>query len=401
MSRVRCVALAFAVALVAVALADAVASAAESAAAATASGPAGADEPPSGEIAYAVSSGSRAWLEVVALDGSGTRRLTPMPARGVRRRDVAPAWSPDGRRVSFLRLADGRTSGVHVVGRRGGMPRRVLALRQGEEPSPPLWSPGGGRLALDRRPGRCTVRQPFRHRLTVVRADGRGSVEFPALPQARRLTQVALLGWSPDSARLLFLAYRLDDLGEPGECRWHRPSSEVWSIRADGSGRRRLAAGDIYSAEWSPDGRHVAFVACRRGFCRLELVGADGTGRRAAGMETSAWGVDWTWISRAELLVTDNTEDENFVQWREVRVLDVDTGAVRPLAAWRQGHCDESPLLGYRRGWAALACLVYGRGVLPARLKLLDTASGREVDRPWPARPRQGTLNGFYVRLAP
>jgi Tol biopolymer transport system component len=56
----------------------------------------------------------RADVFVIRRDGRGLRRLT-------RRGGYAPAWSPDGRWIAFLRRGD-----IHVVRSSGGARRRLV-----------------------------------------------------------------------------------------------------------------------------------------------------------------------------------------------------------------------------------------------------------------------------------
>ena len=74
-------------------------------------------------------------LWTVPAAGGEPRRLTAGPS------DTAPAWSPDGRWLAFLR--DGQ---VHVLPADGGEPEQLtdLPLGAGE----PVWSPDGARIAL-------------------------------------------------------------------------------------------------------------------------------------------------------------------------------------------------------------------------------------------------------------
>ncbi|HEX7740300.1 MAG TPA: hypothetical protein VF426_11715 [Marmoricola sp.] len=51
--------------------------------------------------------------------------------------------------------------------------------------------------------------------------------------------------WSPDSQMITY------DVGDNGTTDW-----AIWTARANGSGNRRIAAGD--SPVWSPDGAHIA-----------------------------------------------------------------------------------------------------------------------------------------------
>ena len=70
-----------------------------------------------------------------ATDGGTPRRLTAGPA------DAAPAWSPDGSRLAFLREGQ-----VHVLAADGGEPEKVTDLPLGA--GAPVWSPDGDRIAF-------------------------------------------------------------------------------------------------------------------------------------------------------------------------------------------------------------------------------------------------------------
>ena len=73
---------------------------------------------------------------VGAATGGGTaRRLTTGSS------DTAPAWSPDGTRLAFL-----RESQVHVLAADGGEPEKVTDLPLGA--GAPVWSPNGDRIAF-------------------------------------------------------------------------------------------------------------------------------------------------------------------------------------------------------------------------------------------------------------
>ena len=84
-------------------------------------------------------------LPVTARDGDlwvGARRITTTPAE-----DAEPDWSPDRRRIVFVRQDAGRRfSSLYVVRRDGG---RLVRLTRGQQVvAMPAWSPDGRRIAF-------------------------------------------------------------------------------------------------------------------------------------------------------------------------------------------------------------------------------------------------------------
>jgi dipeptidyl aminopeptidase/acylaminoacyl peptidase len=148
------------------------------------------------------------------------------------RRDTSPRWSPDGRRLAFLRPAEGSPrpgpAQVHVLSLDGGEARAVTSLADGVTTF--SWAPDGATLALA---------SNVRGGTPVASESGR-----PKPSEARVITRAR---------------YRADGGGylDP------RRRSRIFVAPADGGAARAIGRDRIDDTDpvWAPDGRRLYFVA--------------------------------------------------------------------------------------------------------------------------------------------
>ena len=216
-------------------------------------------------------------------DGTGLRRLTRSPWP-----EFDPAWSPDGRFIAYrsepnghpelwVMKADG--SGQHRLARDGGFAdwspdgiayasgggpsgrswiaimnadgsgiRRVPYTDYGELPS---WSPDGKRIAF-------SSNLSGDGRMYIVDVNGSRLVDLSSVGEGK------MVAWSPDGRSILFASERDHSDGY----------REIYVMRPDGSGVRRLTRARAETPAWSPDGRYIVFAAPGG----LGVMRADGSG---------------------------------------------------------------------------------------------------------------------------
>ena len=152
-----------------------------------------------------VSSTPLAFGELLVVDAAGgeSTRLT----RG--EPDAAPAWSPDGREIAFVRGHDlNKSNGdmdLFIVDAAGGKPRR-LTRTPGSLETAPAWSPDGSRIAF----ARSSSGSAFTGKAAIVVIKRNGLGESLVLEHKLYSETSYGLSWSPDGRSIAFETGELD-----------------------------------------------------------------------------------------------------------------------------------------------------------------------------------------------
>jgi TolB protein len=189
-------------------------------------------------------------LYVVNSDGSDLQQLTSHA------NSSSPTWSPNGRRLAFV-----RHQGAELVVMRadGGGGARVIASAK-HYYQWPSWSPDGRWIAFQSRPDQGSSEQVATF---MVRPDGTGIRQLTAGAASEGFP-----AWSPDGSTIAFSA---------GE--------RLWVMNDDGSDpqqitRCRLPCVADFAPAWSPDGEQIAFLRQEAGGGAVRLYRLDrATGR--------------------------------------------------------------------------------------------------------------------------
>ena len=194
--------------------------------------------------------------------------------------EVDPDWSPDGGWIAFASTQSGN-SDIWIKPVVGGEATRIT--RDPASDRVPRWSPDGSTLlfASDRSgalnlwtispfEGEETLRQ-ITSDADVLALEGQGS-------------------WSPDGTEIVFGSDRDGNY-------------DLWIISAAGGASRQLTnhPRDEWAADWSPDGKWIAFNAGdRRGTADLWIIPSEGgTARQLTDQQNygPSWSPDGKWIA--------------------------------------------------------------------------------------------------------
>jgi len=233
-------------------------------------------------------------LHLFRVDLKGGERTTlTKPPNGS---DVAPAYSPDGKTIAFLRSLNVTDSHLYVVDSSG---RERQLTREAGPIDSFAWSQDG--TALLYAPGHTGSKDLWR-----VALDGSAPERLPFTLAGASVTQFTM---APAGNRLAYTVgykdsniWKLDTSGGTRPRKLTMPEGEdedasyspdgtqfaftskrsglyeIWASNADGSNQRPLTAEGVFagSAVWSPDGSQVAYDARIGGFPEIWIVSSRG-----------------------------------------------------------------------------------------------------------------------------
>jgi Tol biopolymer transport system component len=272
-----------------------------------------------GELAFTngAPDGRMAPINVLELN-SGRQRPLTHPALGDN--DFCPVYSLDGKWLAFCRLRSNSTSSVYVIPASGGTERQVtrdnedirgvawmadgrsLVVSSNRAGPQRLWEvdvssgdmiplPTAGTSARDpsvSRDGKLLIYSDYMLQAELWQAPLKGGAPRNLLPSTR---QDHSAQYSPDGKSVAFVSDRSG-------------SWEVWTMLADGTSPRQVTHFDgplLGTVHWSPDGKYLAFDARPSGHSAIFVIPALGGTPRALDVNTyeekmPAWSHDGKWI---------------------------------------------------------------------------------------------------------
>jgi Tol biopolymer transport system component len=194
--------------------------------------------------------------DVDPLDGNGDRltKITGDPPR-----NFQSVYSPDGSRMAFIRNEPEGDSELWVMDADGTDGRRLTDNTANE--IRPAFSPDGRTIAFTRRDPTNPDPGKRRDDIYVIGADGTGERRLTTHPAADTTANYA-----PDGGTIAFNSTR------------DRSSGELYTMALDGTSVRRLTTNDATDEfpAFSPDSARIAFSSDRDGDAEIFVMDRDG-----------------------------------------------------------------------------------------------------------------------------
>lgn len=238
---------------------------------------------------------SRIYME--SLDTLQARAITSPPAAWDG--DIAPVFSPDGKKIAFIRASDNAVRDIYVMPAGGGEVKQVTHDSHivdslswlGDSNTILFSSDRGGKFALWKVPARggeperlpVGTEDAFQpavhgatHRLLYTQSSATWSIAALVLragaavgamaPVVSSTAQDSAPSFAPDGARFAFQS-------------WRSGTQQLWIASRDGNGLRQLTTvsnGLTGSPSFSPDGQQVAFDSRIERYSHIFVVAAAG-----------------------------------------------------------------------------------------------------------------------------